>query len=613
MKKTIILTVLFVLLLAVVGETAEPRSYSVDKLAITAALNPDGSASIVEKITMTFKGEYTRFTRDIPIPAPLAAEDIVIEEDGQAYVQLPAPDEKRPPGHFAVFEKDGKKVIEFYYKAKDTTKTFEVSYLLKNAVFIHNDVAELNRKFIDKGWESISEVNIDVLLPPGAEKDDILIWSHAPLTGEFEKKSGEEAVFGIRYLSKDNPVELRVMAPLALFPDGERKTGKDAKAAAIKQEKEFADEANRRREAARQQMEEEEQMYDILGWGLLGVAVFNIVRVLRNWRDKIKFPQDAPQYYRDLPSGLTPAEAGKLCQAAKVAKGRSELFTATLIDLCVKGFYTMKGRNLGEKNRPKDIFIKIFSGKNETALQKHERTLLKLIKKALPRGGSLEDFKDYIENNKEDASDILSGFEEDCTDNLVNKGYIAVSKRGGIQILWILLAIATLILAFWAMSGMAILASFIALFLSCLAGMSAGGKYRPTEKGIKEAALWRGMKNFFNDFTLFDEKELPELPIWERFLAYAVALGEAEKLLKELPLKYPQMSEDIADGLPVLYYISDSDVYSVFDDVGSELASAATWSSSSSDGGSWSDGGGDGGGSSGGDSGGDSGGGGSAD
>ena len=55
---------------------------------------------------------------------------------------------------------------------------------------------------------------------------------------------------------------------------------------------------------------------------------------------------------------------------------------------------------------------------------------------------------------------------------------------------------------------------------------------------------------------MFDEKELPELVVWQRFLAYAAALGVAERVLEQLPVKYPVLNTNEGQMQYVyLYYM----------------------------------------------------------
>ncbi|MDD4462558.1 MAG: DUF2207 domain-containing protein, partial [Eubacteriales bacterium] len=64
-----------------------------------------------------------------------------------------------------------------------------------------------------------------------------------------------------------------------------------------------------------------------------------------------------------------------------------------------------------------------------------------------------------------------------------------------------------------------------------------------TQKGEDELALWQALNRFFNEFSTFDEKELPEIGFWEKLLVYAGALGVAATVMKQLQMRYPQLAD----------------------------------------------------------------------
>ena len=100
--------------------------------------------------------------------------------------------------------------------------------------------------------------------------------------------------------------------------------------------------------------------------------------------------------------------------------------------------------------------------------------------------------------------------------------------------------------------------SAILLILNCIPHFMMSRKVRTlTDKGMEEAAKWKGLKRYMEDFSLLDEKEVPDLVLWEKYLIYATAFGIADKVLKQLKVKYPELQE--IDGyeysyMPLLYH-----------------------------------------------------------
>lgn len=129
-----------------------------------------------------------------------------------------------------------------------------------------------------------------------------------------------------------------------------------------------------------------------------------------------------------------------------------------------------------------------------------------------------------------------------------------------------------------------------------------------TKKGQESLAKWKALKNFFNDFSRFDEKELPEVKLWKDFLVYATVMGCAKKLAKQMNLKLaslnqPDINYESALGACYVGGIISSSVLhaervaaSAYNVAHSSSGSGESWSSGSGHGGGFSSGGGHGGG-----------------
>ncbi len=74
-----------------------------------------------------------------------------------------------------------------------------------------------------------------------------------------------------------------------------------------------------------------------------------------------------------------------------------------------------------------------------------------------------------------------------------------------------------------------------------------------TQYGKDEQAKWYGLYNFLNSNTLINEKEVHELPLWEKYLIYATAFGVSEKVIKAIKL---HISEINVDNSPILCHHS---------------------------------------------------------
>ena len=59
-----------------------------------------------------------------------------------------------------------------------------------------------------------------------------------------------------------------------------------------------------------------------------------------------------------------------------------------------------------------------------------------------------------------------------------------------------------------------------------------------------EKEEWEGLKRYMENFSLLDEREVPELVLWEKYMVFATAFGIADKVLSQLKIKYPEVLDE---------------------------------------------------------------------
>lgn len=113
-----------------------------------------------------------------------------------------------------------------------------------------------------------------------------------------------------------------------------------------------------------------------------------------------------------------------------------------------------------------------------------------------------------------------------------------------------------------------------------------------TQKGINEQEEWKGLKKYMEDFSLLNEREIPEIVIWEKFLVYATTFGIADKVLKQIKIVYPNEYQNInASNYVVMYAMLNTNFNSSFShSINSSIN--MTYSSGTGGGGGFSGGGG---------------------
>ena len=148
--------------LTFLADTAQARSLDMEKVIIDAELLPDASMQVTEHLTIDFSGQWNGFNIAIPRgSSPI--QEVSVSEKGQPYTFNPGKD-YGPPGTYLTKIENNNMVIDWSLSAKDETRTFDVSYRVMNAVKIHDDVAELYRKFIgNSNQEKIAQVKVNLM------------------------------------------------------------------------------------------------------------------------------------------------------------------------------------------------------------------------------------------------------------------------------------------------------------------------------------------------------------------------------------------------------------------------------------------------------------------
>ena len=69
-----------------------------------------------------------------------------------------------------------------------------------------------------------------------------------------------------------------------------------------------------------------------------------------------------------------------------------------------------------------------------------------------------------------------------------------------------------------------------------------------TIEGTYEYKKWKAIRNYLRDFGSFNDKEVPEIELWEKYLVFATLFGCSKKILKVMKLEEienPNMPSDI--------------------------------------------------------------------
>lgn len=485
------------------------------------------------------------------------------------------------------------------------TRKYQISYTVKDAIAKYSDYAELYWKFVGDDFEiDANKITGTILLPHNAEsKEDIRVWGHTKdLNGEIYLTDLNKIEFTINQYSSGNYIEVRSLMPLSMIEKTGRQYNYSILDNVLEEETKWAEEANARREMKARIV----NAFMVLG---LAITMFFIIKIFKNISklrkmDK-KFKSTTKlEYFRELPyEEATPAEA-LFVFSTGMNKSFSASFSANILDLCLKKYITLEV--VGNGGIIKSSIVKItLQDKSTEGLKEDERLTLEFLREVAGHKNELttKDITKYLEKHTSKVEKLnrqlekIIETEETKNGNYIKENYDNMNKYGGVCVIYTVFAFFTIPVAIFC-AGLSIslvavaIAFIIALIINgVITGMMAARVNVFSQKGVDEKEQWKAFKKYMEDFSLLKDKEVPALVVWEKYLVFATAFGISEKVLKQLKVIYPEITDMNSAMYNTYSYIYIMNSVNIGDCINSSVYSAIS-SSGSGAGGGFSGGGG---------------------
>lgn len=478
-------------------------------------------------------------------------------------------------GDYGVYTIDKRENGETYliYNPNKMNKDFFLSYTLKNMVIVHQDVAELGYNIFTELKEIVDNLEIYVHIPNNQEL--LRGWAHGPYHGNIEIVDLETVKITINSLNVEEAIDFRLIFDKEVVSMSSKVTEINALDSILASEEKLAELAKEERgKAYRKQQEhtyalvetaertknradyneaynqvnllreEDELKTELLvrlvnleskverketilrvlfsstsvAW-ILGLFIMTYY-IYRKF-DKEYEPKFKGKYFRNFPATYSPATVGYLLHR----KISNDDLSASILNLINRKVIDFQENN-------KDYTFKLL--KHKEKLTESEDKLLKFLfgdKEEV----TLSEFKQGAKNNYEEFITAYSNWLNRATMDAEQEHFyedLTVCKVVGIlySIIGIVAGIClasqpTYFSTLWmTLFGVITLIYFIVFT-------------KKTVKGAEDYAKWTALKRFMEDFGKMDDKELPEVTLWEKYLVYAVSLGCADKLAKQMRIK----------------------------------------------------------------------------
>ncbi len=437
------------------------------------------------------------------------------------------------------------------------TRTFTLTYTLRNLMQIYSDTAELYLYLLPQKFGlPVEDLSGSVLLPKGGKLgENLWAWLHTDVRDSgIQSGTVDRVDFSARGIPAETSVELRVCAPVSLFPLSEKKSSEAALARIQAEEQRDADRA-----AAAANREFWLGVLDAVGAGLLLVVAVILFVWARRKNRRLKI--DAPEYTRDIPPGNSPAGVANLYYYYDGVgeKQKNRMFSATFLSLAHKGYVRFREEN-------KDFAAELTESAAGAPLTKSETVFYKLISEAAGEfqgAFTMKQLRQYAEKHPHSVSREMDDFLSASRREIAGRGYFRdkPASYGVLKAAGIVLIAAAFALFFGTGAGKALLvylplSMIVSGFLLILAGSV---KMKLSEKGEQDLGLWNGLKKYMLEFSRMKEYGVPQLALWEEYLVYATMMGVSKEVCAQLKLVYPQLSEGTGVGFDpsagFLYYM----------------------------------------------------------
>ncbi len=595
MKRNIRVLICLVALIFVLPVCVFAGAYP-EEMDIVADINRDGSMTITESITWEIEDEVNGVYRDIlcfnPENELNSANEIYVHEvlvDGKEYHYSEITLSNGDSGMYNINSIEGGAQVKIFHPTDEYYVKTVISYTLTDVVVEYADVAELYWNFLGKGWAGgVEDTKITINLPETSER--LEIFGHGPLDGYSEKIDNQTSVFHIPYLRSGEAVDARLLFDTDIV-EAAKFQDKDMYETIMAEELDLAKEADARRKRA--------ELFVIICLIISGimeiVLIGSYIWLLSKRKRKTKLEI---KYYRELPEDYGVPVMNYLLH--KYHKDNENML-ATLMDLVRKKYIKIYPVTKEGKTKPVDYELQLIkedlSELNE--IEKHYIQKLIFVNCTSIRLKELKKKNTSSVSAREKASRAFDKWQ-----TLIEKEFKAcklkrtginnyINKVIGIAAIYFVITIILFIICCIIEIIEAAVGVFIVLLTSIFVMAMVPLKVQPiledNDKALEHKEKWKAFERFLKDFSKMEEKDYGSIVLWEHYLVYAIGLGIADKVLKQLKDIYPEMTglEDTYSGL---YHSSSFNSFS--NSFNSVSTGAFTYSSSTGSGGGFSGGGG---------------------
>lgn len=628
--KKFLFTILFAIFILLISQNKVDATLELNNLDFDVQINSDGSMDVTETwdiyvsdtntLFKNFERDSSKYSNIIDVTVKEITNG-KNKEFSQIYEEMY---HVTKDCYYALNKTDGKFEIAWGVGLDNSSdeRVYQISYKVVDAIAKYNDYAEIYWQFVGSDFEiPADKVAGTILLPDNAENmQDILVWGHTEdLNGDINVTGLNEISFEISKYRGNCYIEVRSLFPKTMVGNLNRTYNYDVYDKVLQEETVWANEANARREAREKAQENTMKIMLITISVIFGVIlIISVINFIKNLKkitnmEKKYIPTTEYEYFRELPyKDATPAEALFIKSECSNTSFTSS-FAANILDLCLEKYISLEV--IEEKSILSDGVIKItLLNKPKDNLKLDEKLTLNFLEDVSIDGKDLttKDITRYFRKRPSKITSLDKDLNTIITNVEKNAGKFDDKKKKEKEkfqnqkmfnyitlILLLSLGLPLIGLTLITFSNYAnskivlmCICTAIALIVNAILSSIITKRINVlTQEGVDEKNKWDAFEKFMEDFSMLDQKEIPDVVLWEKYLVFATAFGISEKVLKQLKVVYPQIDDINSPIYSSFAYIHIMNSVNIGTCVSSSVYSG-TYSSGSGSGGGFSGGGG---------------------
>jgi len=566
----LILTLLF----AMIGiqQVSADDDYEITNWQQTVAIQPNGDANVTKQVSYSFDDDMHGVVMREGLAAGKKAsaltwgglKSIKVAVNGQAPTVIQPRQGAAQTGYVETKTSNAVKEKVYYPVRENDKLVVTYQYVLKGLITNWDDVAEINWRPISDWDVDLDKAKLIVKLPKKSPKQ-LKAWVHSRAKGDVKlDKSQGEVIAMSDTVPADESLEIHMYFDSDQTPLNQlRRSGKRAKL--ISQQ-----------EAAIVVKHNRFVFWMMIIAFLVSPILFVIVLFIVFWQSKkVRYQQNLakqksgttgePVHIFDLPNDLGPALISeRLAEKTDDAK----IVVATLLDLVARHKITMTYQDM---KRPDEITYQVT---DENGLQPFELSFVRMIfgqNRDLVRHG---DFKKKQSPVSKSIRKRIGAFKQalakaEQQTRIIDK--IATQKAtdtktmalGGLIVLSVISAVVLGIIAdqtqvssIWAIIVIESVVALVTLLLTA----TQKTIFFTVPDGMQEQWQWQGFKKMLHDIAHLQDKQVLDVQLWDKILAYAVIFGEAKNVANQMKIWAKDMDWNTDNTLLfVPYYLYGSD------------------------------------------------------